>query len=144
LFTLATLPENNDPVISCYANVRERSKPALLLEFEERVRVLRKALQPEAMPGFEQALNRVNDRLRGAFKRGSEGVAVFARGGSDPFFLDLEFRVPLANRLSISPALALGTAFAIAAQSADSWTTAAPTRNWPFHRRHRERSWPEA
>jgi hypothetical protein len=40
--------------------------------------------------------------LTGGSKRDSEGLVVFTRGGCDPFLLNLEFRVPLPNRLSIS------------------------------------------
>jgi hypothetical protein len=40
LFTLATLPENSDPVISCYASVRQLRDPAVLLQFGERARLL--------------------------------------------------------------------------------------------------------
>jgi hypothetical protein len=89
-------------VISCYANARQLSDPTIFLQFRKQARLLRKTVRPDGLAGFEQALKQINERLTGGSKRDSEGVAVFARGGCDPFYLTLEFRVPLPNRLSIS------------------------------------------
>ena len=96
--TLAALPETEVPVISCYLNLERRYRPAL----DDRGRLLRKSLVGKARRHFEEALGQVEAYLRAGVPAGTRGVAIFARGGPQPFFLPLQFGVPLPNWIAIS------------------------------------------
>lgn len=94
--TLATLPEAGSPVISCYLNPRT-SESGHRQALEERVLLLRKSLTGETRRDFEEALGAIEAYLQAGIPAGTRGLAIFARGGRQPFFLPLRFRVPLPN-----------------------------------------------
>jgi hypothetical protein len=96
LLTLATLRQADAPVISCYLNL-ESAESGYRRSFDERVRLLRRTLEAEARWHFEDALGRIEVYLRDEILPGTAGVAMFARGGEQPFFLPLQFSVPLPN-----------------------------------------------
>lgn len=99
--TLATLPEAAAPVISCYLNL-EASESGYRHALDERVRLLRKSLTGETRQHFEQALGQIEAHLRVGIAAGATGLAIFARGGHQPFFLPLQFRVPLPNWIAVN------------------------------------------
>lgn len=99
--TLATLPEAGAPVISCYLNL-ETSESGYRHALDERVRLLRKSLAGETRRPFEEALSQIEGHLRGGVPAGTTGLAAFARGGQRPFFLPLQFRVPLPNWIAVN------------------------------------------
>ncbi len=98
--TLATLPVTDAPVISCYQSLaagRLTDRSA----FDDRVQSLRRGLSIQ-----EQALLR---RRFGSY-RGSVGNGIVAqfqgsrrllRAGEQPFFLPLQFQVPLPNWIAV-------------------------------------------
>jgi hypothetical protein len=94
--TLVTLEETNSPVISCYLTLSEepRSWRAAL---DQRLYLLRRSLRGDARWDFEEALSQIEDFLYAELRWDTKGVAIFARGGDKPFFLPLEFQVPLPN-----------------------------------------------
>ncbi|MEK7408050.1 MAG: host attachment protein [Acidobacteriota bacterium] len=94
ILTLATLQESNAPVVSCYLNL---TADEYLNVLDERVRVLRRSLSGEPLHYFEDALRLIDTFLATGVQAGTKGVAVFARGGQQPFFLPLQFRVSLPN-----------------------------------------------
>ncbi|MBI1790662.1 MAG: hypothetical protein HYR60_24285 [Acidobacteria bacterium] len=98
---LATLPETGAPVISCYLNL-ETSESGYRHALDERVRLLRKSLAGETRRHFEVALGQIEARLRAGIAAGATGLAIFARGGPQPFFLRLQFRVPLPNWIAVN------------------------------------------
>lgn len=98
---LATLPETGAPVISCYLNL-ETSESGYRHALDERVRLLRKSLAGETRRHFEEALGQIEARLRAGIAAGATGLAIFARGGPQPFFLRLQFRVPLPNWIAVN------------------------------------------
>jgi len=98
---LAVLDENESPVISCYLNVESgRSEYAKVLE--DRARLLRRSLTGDARRDFEKALDRVEMFMHVEMNSGTKGAAIFARAGKQPFFLPLEFRVPLPNWIVVN------------------------------------------
>ena len=94
---LAMLDENASPVISSYFNL-ERGPAAARQAFDERVRIIRKTMSGNRWQDFNEACSRIDNFIKTELLPESKGVAVFARGGDDPFFLPLQFRVPLPNQ----------------------------------------------
>ena len=94
--TLATLPETDAPIISCYlflegGHIKEPNV------FEERIRDIKSILTGQARYDFEEALDLIRKYLTGKLLPEAKGVAIFSRTGKEPFFLPLQFRVPLPN-----------------------------------------------
>lgn len=100
LRALALAPPAAAPVVSCYVN---RESPDWRGRFDAQAEALRAAFPAgEGRRWFDEALVRVRNHLRQPAPVGSRGAAVFARGGAAPFFLPLEFRIPLPDQLSAS------------------------------------------
>ena len=102
--TLAMLPEADAPVISCYLDNRETGQSGYRHTLDEQVGLLRKSLTADMRQHFEEALNPIEAYLRSGVPAGKTGLAIFARGGQQPFFLPLQFRVPLPNWVSVDTA----------------------------------------
>lgn len=100
ILTLATLPQTADPVISCFIN-REPGQPNGRHLLEERVRLLTGSLVPKWRREFGEALNRIDAYLYQGVPDGVAGLAMFARAGQQPFFLPLNFHVPLPNSIAV-------------------------------------------
>ena len=94
--TLATLEETSSQVISCYLNL-EAGESGYRNALDERAGMLRKTFSGEERKDFEEALGRIEDLLSAGLRPGTKGVAIFSRAGAQPFFLPLQFRVPLPN-----------------------------------------------
>ena len=96
--TLATLPETDAPVISCYlflekGCVKDRNV------FAERIRDIKSILTGQARHDFEEALDVIRKYLAEELKPEAKGTVVFARAGKEPFFLPLQFQRPLPNSI---------------------------------------------
>jgi len=98
--TLITLRETGDPLVSCYLNL-ESDRASYRNELDLRVRVIRRALPEQARRGFEEALGRIEAFLVSEVLPEAKGVALFSRAGVEPFFLALQFRVPLPNHVGV-------------------------------------------
>jgi rubrerythrin len=94
--SLATLEESEAPLISCYLEVGN-GLPEFRNVLNERVQTLRQSLKVNALTPFEEALVRIEAFLQTGMATWARGLALFARGGRQPFFLPLQFRVPLPN-----------------------------------------------
>jgi len=99
--TLATLPETDAPVISCYLDL-EAGPPRYRTILEERVRLLRTSLSEPARAKFDEALGRSMEFMDFGIHPSAKGLAIFARGGEDPFFMALSFHVPLPTWIAVS------------------------------------------
>lgn len=98
--TLATLPETDAPVISCYLTVhagRIKDRNAL----DGQIRPLVGGLIGKARKDFEDALEPIGQYLAEELLTEAEGAAIFSRAGGAPFFLPLQFRVPLPNWMAV-------------------------------------------
>ena len=87
-------------MISCNLNV-EAGLPGCRNAFAERVALLRRAVGPEHKGTLEEGLAKTVSFIRDHVRPGTKGVAVFARGGSQPFSLPLQFRVPLPTLIVV-------------------------------------------
>jgi len=98
--TLVTLAESEAPVVSCYLDLEGSGYRTVL---SERAAILRKSFPAtEKRQDFEAALARIEEHLDQAERRETKGLALFARGGSQPFFLPLPFGVPVPNWITVS------------------------------------------
>jgi protein required for attachment to host cells len=98
--TLATLAESDAEVISCYlalAKAQLTNRNA----FDEQVRSLRVGLAGKDRSDFETALDRIEAYLKTELSLDAKGIALFSRSGEEPFFLPLQFRVPLPNWVAV-------------------------------------------
>ena len=91
---LATLPKTQAPVVSCYLRV-EGGHLKHRRVLADRVEELRRSFAGEDARLFEEALTPIERFLSTEVHRSSKGVAVFSRAGRQPFFLVLQFYVPL-------------------------------------------------
>ncbi len=99
--TLATLEETDSPVISYYLNL-EASDSEHRRVLKERAFLVRQTLSGKARQEFEEALDRIEAFIASELLPDAKGVALFARGGLQPFFLPLQFRVPLPNWIAVN------------------------------------------
>ena len=84
---LAVLEESASPVISCYLNL-ETGPSGYWKAFDERTRLLRASVGATATD-VADALWLVEDFIRTGLLPAAKGAAIFARGGTKPFFLPL-------------------------------------------------------
>lgn len=99
---LATLEESSDVVISCYLAL-QNEKVVNREAFQKRLRLLRASVAQDQWQGFDEAVDRVREYLNTELLPDSVGISVFARGGVDPFFLTLQFQVPLPDWIVAGP-----------------------------------------
>jgi len=93
---LVTLKETDDSVLTCYLNL-ETGETSYRNSLDERAYLLRKSLRGEVWRGVEESLIKIESFLENELLSDTRGVAIFARFGAYPFFLPLQFRVPLPN-----------------------------------------------
>ena len=103
IHTLITLETTESPLLSCYIS-RDGTTHHALCAVERRARAVREHLRDEDREPFEGALNQIRAFLADGLHATTRGVAAFSRSGSRPFFLGLQFQVPLRNRLSVNSA----------------------------------------
>lgn len=98
--TLVALPVTEAPIISCYQaliNGRLADRNA----FDQRVRSLQRGLTGQTRNDFDAALGRIEQLIAAELLPAAEGLAVFSLAGDGPFFLPLQFRVPLPNWIAV-------------------------------------------
>ncbi len=101
--TLITLEEDEAPIVTCYVHrAVGRNGSAGPPLFDRRVRAVRKVLGGHQLGRFEEAFERIQRYFATEVQPTTRGVATFARAGTQPFFLGLQFQVPLPDRLSVS------------------------------------------
>jgi len=100
--TLITLEESAAPLISCYLDLVVGRHGLQPQRFDRRVRAIRQTLSGQDRERFDEALERIQVYLDREIRPKTRGVAIFARAGERPFFLGLQFQVPLPDRLSLN------------------------------------------
>jgi len=98
--TLATLAESDADVISCYLTL-EKARLDNRDLFEGQVWSLKQGLARKSLRRFEEALERIVEYLKTELLPDARGVALFSRSGEEPFFLPLQFRVPLPTWVAV-------------------------------------------
>ena len=99
--TLATLPEADAPVISCYlellnGKIKDRDI------YNDLSRTVIVGLREQKLYNVQKAQESVAKYLKNNLLPNSKGAAIYSRAGNNPFFLPLQFRVPLPNWVSLS------------------------------------------
>lgn len=94
--TLAGLDETADPLLSVYLNV-DGNSDGVVRKLQEHARTVRKTILPHQREHFDRALERVTAFVESDLLPETRGAAIFARAGNTPFFLPLQFRVPVAD-----------------------------------------------
>ena len=101
LHNLATIEETDSPVVSCYLNL-ESGLPPSRRAFDERISLLRKSLTGPARQDFEESITPIEAFVESELHPDARGAAFFSRNGTQPFFLPLQFGVPLPNRVVVN------------------------------------------
>lgn len=105
---LAVFEETNDLIVSCYLPLKD-GRPEDPMAVEERIRTLNNSLTHSGdydaarLSGLNEALDKVGDHLRHHLTQGDSGIAIFSRGGDHPYFMTMEFKVPLPLEISADP-----------------------------------------
>ena len=98
VMTLANLKEAEEPVVSCYLDLRSRYRESL----NDRVRAVKNQLDRRMRLPFWEALGRIEVFVGTGIRPESRGAAIFSRGGEHSFFLPLQFEVPLSTWVTVS------------------------------------------
>ncbi len=98
--TLATLPESDAEVISCYLTLA-KGHLTNRNAFDEQIRSVNLGMTGKDRSVFEEALERIEAYLKTGLLPDAKGTALFSRAGAAPFFLPLQFRVPLPNWVAV-------------------------------------------
>lgn len=99
LHILAAIEPDDSPFISCYLNL-EQARANALTEVEEQVETARLSLRGQARSDFEDALDQIREYVGENLNPRARGAAIFSRGGDRPFFLPMQFEVPLPSLLT--------------------------------------------
>jgi hypothetical protein len=91
---LASLEESDSPMISCYLDLSDGAK-SCIDEIDVRHQILSKALPAENAAAVGELARKIQDYLIAAILPRTRGLAAFARAGQNPFWLALQFEVPL-------------------------------------------------
>jgi peptide subunit release factor 1 (eRF1) len=97
---LATIEKTTAPVVSCYIDFeawRSGNRAALDKSLRGRTR----GLSHRELSALHEAVARIDGFLGSDLPGQTRGAAVFARAGDQPFFLTLEFRVPLPTAITV-------------------------------------------
>ena len=98
--SLVTLPETSAQVVSCYLELEKGGikDPAV---FQKQVHHLTTGLAGQERQDFEAAMAAIQRYLAVELSPDAKGAAIFSRAGADPFFLPLQFRLPLPNWVTL-------------------------------------------
>lgn len=97
---LATLEPSEALVINCYVDLSNGTSSYRAI-LDERVHLLRKSLPEKDLAQFEDALAKIEEFLRDEIAAVTRGAALFARAGESPYFLGIQFEVPLPNWMAL-------------------------------------------
>ena len=98
--TLATIAETDAPLISCYLDL-SNGVSGSRDELEVRFQLLRKCVPAGAVTEFDASRSKIDAFLSGRLAPRTKGLAAFARAGEQPFWLALEFDVPLPTWIAV-------------------------------------------
>jgi protein required for attachment to host cells len=98
LRTLIELEETESPIVSYFLDRQDPDGSRML---QDRITAARKALDQSQRPAFDRAVDRIEDHVPWKLDDATRSVAVFARSGSRPLFLVMEFEAILESRLFV-------------------------------------------
>jgi protein required for attachment to host cells len=97
---LATLPETDAPVISCYVAIA-KGRVKDRKTFEHQLRSIHNAWKGSRLQDLAQARQRIEAYLASELLPDTKGVAVFSRAGHQPYFLPLQFHVAVPDWVTV-------------------------------------------
>lgn len=97
---LATLPETDAPMVSCYLGIA-RGRLSRPEAFEERLRNLQSALSRRERRNLQNAIAPIRSFISSRLLPDASGAAIFSRAGGRRFFLPLQFHVPLPDWMAV-------------------------------------------
>lgn len=97
---LSDVAPDESPLISCFVNLEE-NLAMTLQAFERQALEMSRRLGGKRRVDFEDAFAEIKNHLETSLAKGSKGAAIYARWGERPFFLPLEFSVPLDSQLIV-------------------------------------------
>lgn len=100
LRTLIELDETESPVVSYFL---DRDDPDGTKTLRDQTSRARKALDRPQRQAFDLALDRIEDHVPWKLDDSTRSVAVFARSGSSPLFLVMEFEAALSTQVVVDP-----------------------------------------
>jgi hypothetical protein len=92
--TLATLEEAASPLISCYLDL-SAGLNGCWTEMDARFQVLKKSQPIRFAADLDEATSRIKEYPTSAIAARTRGLAAFSRGGASPYWLPLQFEVPM-------------------------------------------------
>jgi len=98
--TLATLPEKNEPVVSCYLTI-ENGKIKNRNAYEEYLPPNKSLFSTQDWQNVRDAFEPIRAYLDDSLQPDTKGIAIFSRTGDKPFFLPLQFQVPLPYWIAV-------------------------------------------
>jgi protein required for attachment to host cells len=98
LRTLIELEETESPVVSYFLDCEDPDGSRVV---REQVLAARKALGADQRSAFDRAVDRIEDHVPWKLDDSTRSVAVFARSGSSPLFLVMEFEATLPTQLVV-------------------------------------------
>ncbi|MCB9895202.1 MAG: hypothetical protein H6839_12180 [Planctomycetes bacterium] len=98
---LVDLEPNEDPVVSCYLDLRPGAAADWRGALVDRFSALRRTVDARTWQTVRQSFDSIRAYL--CFERdpAKQGVAVFSRGGEDAFFLARQFDTPVPTSISV-------------------------------------------
>ena len=98
--TLATVEEAESPLISCYLDL-SKGVIGCRDDVDARFQTIRKSFPARSGAEIGESADRIAAYLNGSISERTQGLAVFSRGGPTPFWLPLQFEVPLPNWIAV-------------------------------------------
>ena len=100
---LATVEESDSPLVTCYLDL-SNGVSGVRREIACDVQSLRNSLPSASAGQFDKAVERIEAYLNEAVWPRTRGLAAFSRAGSAPFWMALQFEVPLPTWITAGPA----------------------------------------
>ncbi len=100
VWTLASLPETDELVVSCYMTI-ENGRVKNSNAYEEYLHPIKRGLLTQEWQSMRAALEPIGAYLANKLLPDSKGVAIFSRAGDEPFFLPLQFQVALPYWIAV-------------------------------------------
>jgi rubrerythrin len=100
--TLATVEESDSPMISCYLDL-SNGATCCIDEINNRRQILTRSLSAGRAAEIGGLTANIQEYVICATPPRTRGLAVFARAGQRPFWLTLQFEVPLPNWITMGP-----------------------------------------
>ncbi|NNE18247.1 MAG: hypothetical protein HKN10_07200 [Myxococcales bacterium] len=98
LRTLIELDETESPIVSYFLDLEDPDGSRIV---REQILAARKAVTPDQRAALDRTIDRIDHHVPWKLDESTRSVAVFARSGSSPLFVVMEFEATLPTRLVV-------------------------------------------